>query len=42
MTYYLDTNIPIFVLRWMNREVAEKIDPIPNENIKIPSVVCMN
>jgi tRNA(fMet)-specific endonuclease VapC len=39
MTYYLDSNIPIFVLRGKNRRVAEKIDSIYDNEIKIPSVV---
>jgi tRNA(fMet)-specific endonuclease VapC len=39
MTYYLDSNILIFVLRGMNKGLAEKIDSIYDYEIKIPSVV---
>ncbi|MCL2712295.1 MAG: type II toxin-antitoxin system VapC family toxin [Methanomassiliicoccaceae archaeon] len=39
MTYYLDSNIPIFVLRGMNKRLAEKIDSFCDDEIKIPSVV---
>ena len=39
MTYYLDSNILIFVLRGTNRGLAEKIDSIYDNEIKIPSVV---
>jgi len=39
MTYYLDSNILIFVLRGTNRKLAEKIDSTYDNEIKIPSVV---
>jgi len=39
MTYYLDSNIPIFVLRGVKEGLAEKIDSFYDEDIKVPSVV---
>jgi tRNA(fMet)-specific endonuclease VapC len=39
MTFFLDSNIPIFVLRGMNVGLAEKIDSVRADEIKIPSVV---
>lgn len=37
--YYLDTNICIFYMRGKNQELRDRIDAIPRERIKIPSVV---
>ncbi|MCL2712842.1 MAG: type II toxin-antitoxin system VapC family toxin [Methanomassiliicoccaceae archaeon] len=39
MTYYLDSNTLIFVLKGMNRAVADKLNTTPPSEIKIPSIV---
>jgi len=39
MTFFLDSNVLIFILRGTNHAVADKIESFPPSEIKIPSVV---
>jgi len=39
MTFFLDSNVLIFILRGTNRKVADKLKQLPPSEVKIPSVV---
>jgi tRNA(fMet)-specific endonuclease VapC len=39
MTFFLDSNILIFILRGTNQRVADKLEQFPPSEVKIPSVV---
>jgi tRNA(fMet)-specific endonuclease VapC len=39
MIYFLDTNICVFYLKGINKNVCEKLEAQPTTNIKIPSMV---